>query len=91
MDSPKNFNQGALPCPVFTRQRKDTPGMKPQIDTAQDLNGPKTMTGGTELDPGLISFNLRALLASLGSPDCAGFTLYDTGAATPQLHPPRPP
>jgi hypothetical protein len=50
MDSPKNFNQGALPCPVFTGQRKDTPGMKPQIDTAQDLNGPKTFGDTAKFD-----------------------------------------
>ena len=50
MDSAKNFNQGALPCPVLTGQRKDTPGVKPQIDSAQNLNGPEAFSDTAKFD-----------------------------------------
>ncbi len=99
MDPAKDLDERALPCPILTGQRMHPPGMKPEIDVAQNLDGPEAFGDPAKFDdrghrtPSGIDFvqlarPARLPWALLMAPVSRRI---DTGAATPQLHPPRPP
>jgi len=41
MDPAKDLDERTLPCPILAGERMHPPGMKAEIDVAQNLDGPE--------------------------------------------------